>query len=477
MGGGSYHIDVRSARHQVSSQRSFQETESAFAYSRQASAGQVSGAHSDVLVKGRVRECRDSSEHPNTTPIVLASDVTSSRGNDAKVIFAKVPAFMAALKLSSIVPDPSIMWAAFGDATVDRAPVQFGQFEADRRLDEWLGKLWLEEGGGGTGEESAELVAWYLANRTELDSLKRGVKGFAFFTTDEAPYPEVSANHVREHFGVEIPRNLATKSVFQKLARLYDPFVIFPRTSMEARKGGIDKEVAQRLERAGGRFKDVDLRATLIWHTRDDLDLYCKTPSGEVIHYARKRGQCSGELDVDRNVHGEDPKPVENIRWAEGTAPRGTYEFWVQLYGYHESRQGSEIPFELHLDNGGEISEVSGAVKGRGSTSNPQRVAFRGKTATDRPDLYAPYQERVILSKWEQYVPGAQILKINDPAAIIEVMLGAMALRRGTMDLETFVDNMSERKVSRAIQDDTRAALEDLAKIGVDHQVDASVFG
>jgi hypothetical protein len=426
-----------------------------------------------VLVKA-IRECCDSAEHPLTTPIVLASDVTESRGNDAKVIFAKLPAFMAALTLSDIVPDPSIMWMAFGDATVDRAPIQAGQFEADRRLDEWLSKFWLEEGGGGTGEESAELVAWYLANRTSLDSLKRNVKGFAFFTTDEAPYPTVSKLFVKEQFGVDIPKDVPSQKVFKALAKKYDPFVIFPRSSMSERKAGIDKEVKQRLERLGGKFEGVDLRATLVWNTRDDLDLHCKTPSGEVISFRNKRGRCNGYLDVDRNVHGEDPKPVENIRWEEGKTPTGTYEFWVNLFRYHESR--GPVDFTLHLDNGGEMSEIQGSVNGVGSNSTPQQIVFRGKTTTEKLDPYANYQESVILEKWGRYIPPAQILRVSDPASIVEVMLGAMALKRGKMDLDSFVANMKERRVAKATRDDVYEALAVFAQSGVIQSVDASLF-
>lgn len=474
MGGGSYYSDVSSARQQIGSTRSASEIQSAFSYSQRATAGAVKGAHPDVLAKG-IRECCDCSDHPLTTPIVLASDVTDSRGNDAKVIFAKLPAFMAALRLSEIVPDPSIMWMAFGDATTDGAPMQVCQFEADRRLDDWLGKLWLEGGGGGTGEESAELVAWYLANRTSLDSLKRGVKGYAFFTTDEAPYPVVSKEFVKEQFGITIPKDISTEKVFKDMALKYEPFVIFPRSSLSERKSGIDKEVQQRLERLGGRFKNVDLRATLVWNTRDDLDLHCTTPAGEHIYFGWKRGMCGGELDVDRNVHGEDPKPVENIRWAETTAPVGTYQFSVNLFRYHESH--GPVDFTLHLDNGGEISEVRGTVTGTRSMSEVYKVFFRGKKTIEQPDHYAPYQESVILEKWGRFVPSAQILRISDPASIVEVMLGAMALKSGKMDLESFARNMKERRVAKATREDVQEALAVFARSGVIHRVSSDVFG
>jgi len=59
--------------------------------------------------------------------------------------------------------------------------LQVGQFEADMRLDDVLSKIWLEEGGGGTGQESYELAAYFYAKKSILDCLKRGDKGIFFF--------------------------------------------------------------------------------------------------------------------------------------------------------------------------------------------------------------------------------------------------------------------------------------------------------
>src|SRR4029450_6014732 len=170
---------------------------------------------------------------------------------------------------------------------------------------------WMEEGGGGTGEESYELAAYALARRTRLDANdKRGVKGYCFITADEAPYPVVSREFVKLHTGDDLPADLPSEQIFQELQRKYHVFVIFPRATMEERQASIDEEIRQRLVLAGGRFDQVSIRASLLWDNRNDLDLHCITPAREHIHYGRKESNCGGELDVDRNVRGEDPKPV-----------------------------------------------------------------------------------------------------------------------------------------------------------------------
>ena len=480
MGGGYYHSDVRSARSAVSTTRS---SEAAFSHHKEAEAGRVNTVHPSLDPKGGIRECRDSAEHPESTPVVVGLDVTSSRGDDTKRIYEQVPSMLGSLMTTGIVPDPMILFGAIGDAhNPDKAPIQLGQFESDRRMDEQLANIWMEGGGGGTGEESYELFAYYLAYRTELDCLSRGKKGFVFFTGDEAPYDTVQKTQVKQHLGITIPRNLKSKTVFKALQEKYHPFLIFPRKPMEDRKADIDTEIRRRLEEAGGRFADVDIRASLIWENRNDLDLHCITPDGDHIYYGRKKDRCGGELDVDRNVQGETPKPVENIRWARGDAPKGHYRFFVENYGYHSDPSRSSYPFKVELDIDGEIQTIEGRVPANvtGAESRQEVFAFDftpgTKAAEAEKNRFADYEDDVILGKWEKLIPSAHILRVQDPSDSVEVMLGVMALQSGKMDLHGFIDDMKHRNVQRKRIADVKSALQTFAEQGVFHQVDAGAF-
>jgi hypothetical protein len=126
---------------------------------------------------------------------------------------------------------------------------------------------------------------------------------------------------------------------------------------------GVDAEIRRRLTKAGAKFENCDIRASLIWHDRNDLDLNCKTPSGQIIYFGNKRAD-EGWLDVDMNVCGETREPVENIRWAKGTAPEGRYQFWVDIYAYHEyeflGRARPPTPFRVELDVNGELFTFDG---------------------------------------------------------------------------------------------------------------------
>jgi hypothetical protein len=130
---------------------------------------------------------------------------------------------------------------------------------------------------------------------------------------------------------------------------------------------GIDAEMKRRVEGAGGQYEGVDIRASLLWDNRNDLDLHVITPRGEHIYFGSKRSNCGGWLDVDMNVRGETTTPVENIRWARGAAPRGHYRIYVQNYRFHEPGR-QPTPFKVEVEISGEIYHFTGVVSPRQET-------------------------------------------------------------------------------------------------------------
>ncbi len=82
----------------------------------------------------KVRECRDSGDHPDALGIMFALDVTGSMG-DIPHLLAKeeLPKLMKLLTACGIA-DPQVLFMAVGDATSDRAALQVGQFESTAEL-------------------------------------------------------------------------------------------------------------------------------------------------------------------------------------------------------------------------------------------------------------------------------------------------------------------------------------------------------
>jgi hypothetical protein len=130
---------------------------------------------------------------------------------------------------------------------------------------------------------------------------------------------------------------------------------------------GIDAEIKRRVEGAGGQYTGVDLRASLLWNNRNDLDLHVVTPRGEHIYFGNKRANCGGWLDVDMNVRGETTTPVENIRWSRGASRPGRHRIYVQNYRFHEPDR-RPTPFTVEVEISDEVYHFTGAASPRGET-------------------------------------------------------------------------------------------------------------
>jgi len=178
----------------------------------------------------RLRESRDSAEHPQSLGIVFALDVTGSMGEIPRIMATQqLPGFMKVL-MDCQIRDPQILFMAVGDAVSDNAPLQVGQFETTAELmDQWLTWSYLEGGGGGTGQESYELGLYFLAMHTEMDCMvKRKKRGYLFMTGDEQPYPQLSRHVVEAVIGDKLDEDVACEEIMAEVQKSYNPFFIIP---------------------------------------------------------------------------------------------------------------------------------------------------------------------------------------------------------------------------------------------------------
>lgn len=178
----------------------------------------------------KVRESRDSDNHPNSLGVAFALDVTGSMGDIPHLLARKeLPTFMKLLTACGI-PDPQLLFMAIGDANSDNAPLQVGQFESTAELmDQWLTRSFLEGGGGGSGEESYDLAFYVLAQHTDMDCwAKRKKKGYLFMTGDEKPYPVVSRHQVEALIGDKLDDDIPVEEVIAAAAENYHLFFLVP---------------------------------------------------------------------------------------------------------------------------------------------------------------------------------------------------------------------------------------------------------
>jgi hypothetical protein len=234
---------------------------SAFAHSD----GGATSVHDDLDPFGvAVRESRDSDEHPESLALAVLFDVTGSMGHVPRTLQSKLPGLLGLLMRKGYVEHPQILFGAVGDATCDRAPLQIGQFESDNRMDDDLGKILLEGGGGGQLTESYELAMYFMARHTAMDCLdKRGRRGYLFLIGDELAYPTVKRREVRKVIGDEAGEDVALAAIVAELKRRYDVYFIIPEDAYHSR----------------------DDRLADFWHAHlgqnvirlDDLDAVCET--------------------------------------------------------------------------------------------------------------------------------------------------------------------------------------------------------
>lgn len=176
----------------------------------------------------KIRESRDSEEHPESDAIIIALDVTGSMGS--------IPNFMVKDGLPNImnkvyqkgIKHPQVLFLAIGDHTCDSAPLQVGQFEtSDELLDNWLTDTWLEgRGGGNTGE--SYMLAWYFAAfHTSIDCFeKRGKKGILITIGDEPVLQSIPVRHLERIMGPGQYHDFTADELLAEASKKYECYHI-----------------------------------------------------------------------------------------------------------------------------------------------------------------------------------------------------------------------------------------------------------
>lgn len=220
MGGGSYsyrdaHLRSEERTARYSSMSSRQAQEEAFTQKQ---------IDPEMVIKGKMRESRDSEEHPNSFPVIIALDTTGSMGHiPMDLIKGSFPEIMKSI-IEAGIPDPQVCFIGVGDCYCDRAPIQCGQFESsDELMEKWFQKVYLEGGGGGNTGESYNL-AWYFASRhTVTDSWeKRHKKGVLITIGDEPCLNEIPVLNITQLFGDGAQSGMLSTDLIQEASAQWE---------------------------------------------------------------------------------------------------------------------------------------------------------------------------------------------------------------------------------------------------------------
>jgi hypothetical protein len=215
----------------------------------------------------KIRESRDSDEHPESLAIAVFFDETGSMGSVPMVLVEKLKGLFGLLLRKGYVEHPQVLMGGVGDSHTDPyAPLQVGQFESDNRIDTTLANIFLEGNGGGQGMEGYELLPYVMARHTAIDCFeKRGRKGYFFIIGDEDTYPFVEPSLVKKWIGDEIEGKIPVKAMFDEAAEKYHIYRIEPTGSMYHGDTGITKHWKELLgDEHVIQLEDLDATAEVI---------------------------------------------------------------------------------------------------------------------------------------------------------------------------------------------------------------------
>jgi hypothetical protein len=176
----------------------------------------------------KVREARDSENHPNSLAIIVGLDETGSMGEIPEYLIRHKLGVLITTLIAHGISDPAVLFAGIGDHETDSAPLQVGQFESGtEELNKWLTSIYLEGAGGGQNMESY-LLAWLFAARhTAIDCFeKRHQKGFIFTIGDEATHPELKEESLRRILGYKEPSSVTAEELLKEVQKMYHVYHI-----------------------------------------------------------------------------------------------------------------------------------------------------------------------------------------------------------------------------------------------------------
>jgi hypothetical protein len=252
----------------------------------------------------RMRESRDSDEHPDSNAIFISLDVTGSMGRVVRGIHADLPRLHEMLLGHQYIPHPQILFAAVGDATCDVAPLQVGQFESDNRMDQNLENMILEGGGGAELTESYELTLYVAARHTTIDCFeKRGRKGYLFLIGDEMAYPQVKFKEVNRLIGDGLQADTPLKQIIDEVRQRYHLYFVIPGGAAH----GVDKNVLEFWEAHVG--PECIIRLHRPEETSECIGLTIGVNEGVIsasdgVDHLRKRGVVSRTIESVARVLG-----------------------------------------------------------------------------------------------------------------------------------------------------------------------------
>ncbi len=198
----------------------------AAAPARAASAERAKAAGPRTYVKGagpneKIIDPKKTVRSESANPLIIVVDVTGSMASWPAEIFDRLPLLFNTL--SQYRPDLEICFAAIGDASYDSWPLQVTTFASGFDLEQLLGSL-HGEGGGGDAPESYGLFAHWVNTHVQVPNAQE--TPFLIVFGDVTMHKEIPAWQIEKVLGDNPQGDVDSLRSWQNLSRKWNTWFL-----------------------------------------------------------------------------------------------------------------------------------------------------------------------------------------------------------------------------------------------------------
>lgn len=188
----------------------------------------------------KARECLACDTHPNPIPTMFVMDTSGSMKRiPYDLVKGGLPHLLERQSQMGSIGNGSSQICMCGNADLtDKHPFQFGQFEGDNRIDDWLTRIQIGGGGGSEIMHEAYTLGLYAASRkTKCACWKRRRKGHLFITGDELCNPILTVADVARIFGDTIKQDLSLEALLRETRKKWFVSFLYVHTGSYREQG------------------------------------------------------------------------------------------------------------------------------------------------------------------------------------------------------------------------------------------------
>jgi ribosomal protein S27AE len=157
----------------------------------------------------------------STNPLIVAVDVTGSMASWPAEIFDRLPLLYNTL--SQYREDLEICFAAIGDAACDQWPLQVTTFASGFDLEQLLGSL-HGEGGGGDAPESYGLFAHWVNTHVKIPNVEE--PPFLIVFGDVTMHPKTPKDQIAHYLGDRVRRDVDAIEAWRQVSQTWNTWFL-----------------------------------------------------------------------------------------------------------------------------------------------------------------------------------------------------------------------------------------------------------